>query len=542
LLILGLFLLLYIAPLGLRSVIIPDESRYAEIPREMIASGDWIVPHLNGVRYFEKPVLGYWINAASMILLGGNAFAARLPSALATGLSSLLLFFMVRRFTDRDSVGVLTAVVFLTSLEVFGLGTFNVLDNLLSFFITGAMVSFFFGYMAKVSWKKNSLLALFGVFCGLAFLTKGFVAMAVPIVAVVPFMLWERRLKDILRICWIPVLAAIVVSLPWVVMIHVREPDFWRFFFWNEHIKRFLAENAQHRQSFWYFFLILPGAALPWTFVFPVTVRGLKQTVSGNVLIRFVACWFLFPFLFFSVARGKLLTYILPCFPALAILVAMGLHEYTKGGRKKAFTVGTLVLALVVAIPAIVLPIVQVTGFLDLKPYAHTWQWALAITGLLSWTLFLLASSRASEWPKKILLYAIAPILLMALGPLLLPDLVAEQKTPEAFLLSYAHRIRPDTLLVSDEDPLGAVCWCYKRNDVYLLGDVGELGYGLGYDDAKHRCMNLLQFKDLILEKDGSYPVILVAKAKNYAKWEPDLPEPLLIDTNGEDGFVFVQF
>ena len=244
----GLFLLLYLAPLGLRPIIIPDESRYAEIPREMIASGDWIVPHLNGLRYFEKPVLGYWINAASMLLFGENAFAIRFPSALAAGLSSLMLFFMVRRFVGRYSIGMLAAAVFLTCLEVLGVGTFSVLDTMLALFITGMMATSFFAHMEEMPRKKRALLAFSGVFCGLAFLTKGFIAVVMPLAVVVPFMVWERRGSDLFQTCWIPVVAAVLVSLPWAVMIHIREPDFWRFFFWNEHIRRFMAGNAQHME------------------------------------------------------------------------------------------------------------------------------------------------------------------------------------------------------------------------------------------------------------------------------------------------------
>lgn len=100
----GFYILLYIVPLGVRPVIIPDEARYAEIPREMLASGDWVVPRLDGIRYFEKPVLGYWLGAGAIALFGENAFAMRFPSALATGFSALLLFILVRRFWGGDPV------------------------------------------------------------------------------------------------------------------------------------------------------------------------------------------------------------------------------------------------------------------------------------------------------------------------------------------------------------------------------------------------------------------------------------------------------
>ena len=141
--IIGIFLLLYILPLGIRPIIIPDESRYAEIPREMIASGDWIVPRLNGLRYFEKPVMGYWLNALSIKLFGENAFAVRFPSAAATGLSAFMVFLLIRRFSGGTTAATQAALIFLTSFIVFGIGTFNILDSMLAMFVTASMTSFF---------------------------------------------------------------------------------------------------------------------------------------------------------------------------------------------------------------------------------------------------------------------------------------------------------------------------------------------------------------------------------------------------------------
>ena len=152
--VIGIFLLLYIAPLGVRPIIIPDEPRYAEIAREMISSGDWVVPHLNGLRYFEKPVLGYWLNAASIILFGENAFAIRFPSAMAAGISALMIFMLVRRFAGGYSAGIFAGAVYITCLEVFGVGTFSVLDSALSMFVTASMVAFFFAHMEDKRGKK----------------------------------------------------------------------------------------------------------------------------------------------------------------------------------------------------------------------------------------------------------------------------------------------------------------------------------------------------------------------------------------------------
>ena len=403
LLILGFFLVFYILPLGFRPIFIPDESRYAEIPREMIALGDWIVPHLNGLRYFEKPVIGYWLNAISIKMFGENAFAVRFPSAMATGLSAFIIFLLVRRFSKRNFLASITAVIFLTCFEVYGVGTFNLLDSMLAMFVTAAMASFFFAHTADTSRKKKQgFLFLFGVFCGLAFLTKGFLAFAVPVLVIVPFMIWERRFKELFFIPWIPFVGTVLVALPWAIMIYHKEPDFWHFFIWNEHIKRFMSENAQHGQSFWYFFRILPAAALPWTFLFPSVILGLKKTGIKRPIVRYAVCWFLFPFLFFSICKGKLLTYILPCFPPLAILISAGLDQYFETGGKKAFNVGGKFLALLIAGIAIVLIEVQIIGFKGFNPYSQNWKWVLSVAGLLTFAYPLLAACRKTGYKKKL--------------------------------------------------------------------------------------------------------------------------------------------
>ena len=136
------WLVIYILPLGQRPLIMPDETRYAEIPREMLSTGDWVVPRLAGLRYFEKPPLGYWVNATSISLLGEHEFAVRLPSAVAAGLTALLVFGFARTVSRCAKTGIFAAAVYLTFVEVYLVGTFNVLDNLLTLFLTAAIIAF----------------------------------------------------------------------------------------------------------------------------------------------------------------------------------------------------------------------------------------------------------------------------------------------------------------------------------------------------------------------------------------------------------------
>jgi 4-amino-4-deoxy-L-arabinose transferase len=532
-----LFLTIYIVPLGIRPLIIPDEDRYGEIPREMIASGNWIAPQLNGVRYFEKPVMGYWLNALSMIIFGENAFAIRFPSAISAGLSALMMLILLRRYSQSEFQPVLAALVFLSCFQVYGIGVFSVLDSILSVFLTAAIVSYFYYYMEK----KKRWLVLFGVCCGLAFLTKGFLAFAVPIVVIVPFMLWERQWKDLLKTAWIPIASAILISLPWCVMIHLRESDFWHYFFWIEHIKRFTADDAQHVSPFWYFIPCIIGGAMPWTFLSPAVVSGVKNNLKSP-LIKYAWCWCICPFLFFSVSRGKLLTYILPCFAPLAVLISAGLSDYFDSGKKKAVDVGGRCLIGLITLIAVALLINQLSGFPGIRAYnpSETWKWILGIIGLLSWAGGILVALTQSDVRRKLMIYGFAPAVLMIVAHFILPNQTIIKKAPGSFLLSHQQKIQPDTMIVSSEDPVRAVCWFYKRSDVYVLDNAGELSYGLSYKDSKHRWLTTEQLKLMIEKHAGKNRLVFITAFDEYQRYSPLLPKPAYMDTDG--GFVLAVF
>ena len=380
LVVIAVYLFLYIVPLvGVRPLFIPDETRYAEISREIIATGDWIVPRLNGLRYFEKPVLGYWLNAASILMFGENAFAARFPSAAAAGISAWMIFLLVRRFAGDYTTALLACVSFLTCLEVIVIGNISILDSMFAMFVTLSMVVFFFAHRENRFQQKTGLFVLFGLFCGLAFLTKGFIGFALPVAAIVPFMLWERRIKELFGFSWIAVVVAVLVVLPWGLMVHFKENDFWHYFFWTEHIKRFMSDSAQHGEPFWFYIPVIFAGALPWTVLLPAAVAGLKNNHHGDALIRFSICWFLCPFLFFSASHGKIGTYILPCFPPIVVLIACGLCNFPNGIKKRLFTIGVTIFAILTAAAAMILIISQLADFPGLKAYntTETWKWIL---------------------------------------------------------------------------------------------------------------------------------------------------------------------
>ena len=535
------FVAIYIAPLGVRPLMFPDETRYAEVPREMIETGDWIVPRLDGVRYFEKPVLGYWLNACSIRAFGENAFAVRLPAALSVAFSALMIYLLVRRFGKGRSVAILTAGVFTTSLLVFCIGVFSVFDGPLAAFLTATLVTFFFAYQTPAPLKRTLLLVLCGAFCGLAFLTKGFLAFAVPVLVVAVFLVWERRWKALIAMPW-PVLAgAAVVALPWCIAIARREGDFWRYFFWVEHVARFsAAREGQHAEPFWYYLPILAGGALPWTALSGAAILGLRRAGLKDPLVRFALCWLVLPFVFFSICSGKIATYILPCFAPLAVLAAVGLTRYFEGGGRRAFALGAWLSAAIAAAAAVGLVLVQTTGLLKERPFGpgETWKWLFVAAGLAAWAALSALSALARRPGKKLALFCATGLALMLAVSFALPDRVRERKAPGAFLRRHADRVRPDTILVSTNYLVSAVCWFYQRDDVLILDRGGELRYGLEYDDARGRVLSVEELAALLKRDRGARNVVFLTTRKRYENYAPHLPPAMVEDVT--PGFVLM--
>ncbi len=546
LLLIGIYILLYLIPLGARPLFIPDETRYAEVPREMIASGDWIVPRINGLRYFEKPVMGYWISALSIMTWGENNFAVRLPSALAAGLTVLLVMVVCRSSCSRQSdVPWLSSLVLLTCLGVISIGTFAVLDGVLTLFLTATLVSFFLATEQKPgSRPERFYLVAAGIMAGCAFLTKGFLAFAVPVLTVAPYLIWQKRWRDCFRMLWLPLAGAILISLPWGVLIHQREQDFWKFFVINEHLRRFLADNAQHTEPFWYFLVALPCMFLPWIFVSPSIVSGLlpqksKENQAQKRLLQFCLCWLIFPLIFFSASSGKLLTYILPCFPAIAILTALGLNQTLLTEKaKKQFQTGTALTLFVISSVMLSLLLLQLFGPVQFRPFTRSWKWLMLVNGLIMAILLLIVSFRTDKRRQKIVFFALAPVPLMFLVHFTMPTLTLNVKAPGLLIERHRGVVDQATTIFSGEEVARAAPWYFKRDDIFLIERAGELDYGLGYDDAKQRLFTPKSAGKYIRDRQGR--VILVAEDEEYDRWRKYLPRPTAIDTVGK--FIFLSY
>jgi 4-amino-4-deoxy-L-arabinose transferase len=523
-----LFAVVYLLPLNVRELGIPDEMRYGEIAREMLASGDFVVPRLDGLRYFEKPAGGHVLNAAAMAVFGETNFAVRLMSALATGLTAWALFlFMKRRFSAEAAA--LGAFIFLTCGEIMGVGTYSVLDSMETCFIT-LSICCFYPALEAAGMRRAGWLALIGIFSGGAFLVKGFIAFAVPVMVFVPFLLIQRRWKELFTLPWIPLAAAVAVSLPWSLAIAAREPDFWRYFFWEEHIRRFFSQaHAQHDNPFWYFIPVFIAGAIPWSLIAPLPLRDLLRRRLGEPAVRFALVWLIAPFLFFSASSGKLGTYILPCFPPFAMLLAMALNDrFGQASKNRFLLVGIAMLGIVILALIVIVPVAGVLNAFHLLPPLDA-HFALKFCGLLAGfglAFWLVAKAYFAETGmRKCIGFGLSAAMLFVGITFCVPTEADQTLGIQGFLESERHHIGPDTLVVANQKTVHAACYVYKRDDIYLFNGMGELAYGLSYPDSEHRHLSTAALRELLLQR-GDRRVVVAIRSSPDDLMRADLPEP----------------
>ncbi len=500
------YLIAYVLPLGFRQMIRPDEYRYAEIPREMLASGDWIVPRLNGMQYFEKPALGYQLTALSFKIFGENSFAMRLPSALAVALAAAALYLLLRRHSKEPYLAPLATGIFLTSGLVYGVGTFAVLDSQLNAALTITLAAFYFAWNSERHWRQVLFyLILAGMAAGASFLIKGFLAFAVPVIVIVPFLLWRKQIKAIFLYPWLPFVACVLVALPWSWAIYKADPEFWRYFIVEEHWNRFTSSTYDRDpQPFWYFIPVLLGGILPAGFLWCVAWRGVSlKNPSGNKLLQrlaslkilqepllqYLLCWAVIPFIFFSMSSCKLGTYILPCFAPIAALTAYGVIAAYREYREltvKIFHIFMLILGIVIlAVAGAGILFLCITPFIkalpDLYPDGNLFPW-LTVFSVLMWGCALMYAWKEKLcFPIQLIIFmlGIAPAIFFGLNSV--PDAVLGDKSPTIGIRKCLEDIplREGDTILTDRDTMSASCWLLKRADLNILWRTGELKYAL---------------------------------------------------------------
>ncbi|HEY4999767.1 MAG TPA: phospholipid carrier-dependent glycosyltransferase, partial [Usitatibacter sp.] len=319
----------------------PDEGRYSEISREMVASGDWVTPRLNAIKYFEKPPLQYWATALAFEAFGVNEVSARLYVWIAGFATILLVGYAGLRLRDAQT-GLASMLVLASSPYFMALGGIVTLDMGLTLWTTATLVSLLLAEDARARPREQRrwMLAAWTAMA-LAVLSKGLVGIVFAGAAVFFAMLLERDLAILKRMRWGTGLAIFaVIAVPWFVAVSRSNPEFARFFFIHEHFERFLTQEHRRVQSMWFFVPILFAGFLPWMFALPAAIATAwrNETTRAFQPLRLSIAWSAFVLAFFSASGSKLPAYILPMFPPLALVV--GDYLVTAPSRRLALWVG----------------------------------------------------------------------------------------------------------------------------------------------------------------------------------------------------------
>ncbi len=522
------FALLYLLPLEFRALWQPDETRYAEISREMLAAGNWIVPHFLDVRYFEKPVAGYWINNLSQLIFGHNNFAVRFGSVFSITLSALMVAWLALRLWRDKTVAVLSGVIFMTCLLVYGVGTYAVLDPMITLWLVAAMCSFWLGANAQTNAGKAGGYILLGLVCGMGVMTKGFLALAVPVLGVLPWVIAQKRWKEVLLFGPLAILSAVAITLPWALAIAKAEPSFWHYFFWVEHIQRFAEKDAQHKAPFWYYIPFLIAGCLPWVAFLPGALkRGWQErkVESGSL---YLLGWVVMPLLFFSIAKGKLPTYILPCFAPLAILLARHATQLLATSRTLKIN-GWINMVFGGICTVVVLVVLAPWGVAKHPVYANheALKVIQASVAFLVWALvgYLTTRDNARFWQWA----ALCPLGLALLVGGVIPGKVIDSKHPQVFIDMVRPELSGSRYILADSVGVGAgLAWELKRDDITIYAKPGELNYGLtNFDDAKDNFVSREYFAGWLAEhrKEGNVSLVMLL-SKDKVPEGQDVPTP----------------
>jgi 4-amino-4-deoxy-L-arabinose transferase-like glycosyltransferase len=489
----------------------PDEGRYAEIPREMVEQGDYVVPHLNYVRYFEKPPLLYWAVALSYRTFGVNEWSFRFPNALAALLCVLMTYLFVSRWFG-DEAGFLSSLILLTSLGFFALAHIVTIDMLFSFLLFACLL-FFCEYYRE---RKPFILYLFFAFLALAVLAKGPVALVLLAATIVLFLWSERNLSFLGTMFRVgPILLFGVVAAPWFIVMCVREKEFFQFFFVDQHILRFVTTKHKRSGPLYYFLPVLFGGLFPWSIFIPRAVATSWHTRE----LRLFLIWSAVVFAFFSISGSKLPPYILPVFPAVSVVLAnLFRQSWQRTMRLNRELIAYLVFFSVTALTGLA----SVTGVLDgyLARLPEIGAVAKAIRPLiLAVSMASLGTLVVTFFPKirtyKTLFCALCVFsLVLFMGVMSHSQVTDRLNTTKELAARIAAMGKPGPVVVS-YGSFDETLPFYLKRRTFIANHLGELEMGSRYPDAKG---HFLTSEDLARLFRSGKPVVVVLKAKRLSR------------------------
>ncbi len=485
---------LFAVMLGSRPLSVPDEGRYVEIAREMVTTGDYLTPRLNGVKYFEKPVFFYWLESLSIRTFGLHEFALRLWPALLALVGCVAVYSAGKRLFGRIA-GLFGAAVLATCVLYYALSRTIILDMAVSVLLTLSLLSFLIGTHQQAGWKRRLLFWSFYALAALAVLTKGLIGIVIPAMVIGAWIavLGEWRL---LRTMELPVGIPLflLIAAPWHILVGAANPEFLNFYFIHEHFLRYLTKIHSRYEPPWFFIPILVIGLFPWT-AFLVQAVGFSTPRTWRERHEhrdalFLMLWAGLVFLFFSASDSKLIPYILPVFPPLALLIGRYLAEGWNGlelpGLKRGiFALGGVMLLLagaLLALPLVpMIPNIPSLGFYPLL--------VAAILLVTAFAVFLGLKRRGLRFALPAIAAGSA-LFLMAMNS------AAGRFEPHS-TKALAQALKPR---LQAGDQVASFCTYFQDLPVYLerriivVNWTGELEFGMSVEDTSAWMMNTTAF------------------------------------------------
>jgi 4-amino-4-deoxy-L-arabinose transferase-like glycosyltransferase len=463
----------------------PDEGRYAEIPREMVASGNWLTPRLNGLLYFEKPPLHYWATALAYKVFGEANWTARLWTALS-GLAGVLLAFYAGLRLHSRAAGVVAAAVLASSTLYFAMSQIDTLDMGLSFFLEAAVIALALTLRSATPERERTLwIHVAWIASALAVLTKGLVGIVLPAGALVSYSIAYRDVSIWRKLSPLTGGALfLLVAAPWFVAVSRANPDFAYFFFVHEHFTRFLTHEHHRQQPVWFFVPVFVLGAFPWTMAM---LSGWRQAVRFGddpdaAPFRLLAMWALVVIIFFSASGSKLVPYIVPAFPALALLGARFICQASPSSLANRLFWPAL-------LPAAVLALMPAAFALNWVPKPDRWSAALVAYAYGAAALWAAGAAIAVRMVKQDKLEgAVVALAVAAIAANQVVLVAASTSVPGKTTAALAAQLKPQlrsgtrvyTLQIYPQSlPV------YLGSTVTLVNFRGELDFGLAREPEK---------------------------------------------------------
>ncbi|MGE5233333.1 MAG: glycosyltransferase family 39 protein [Acidobacteriota bacterium] len=519
----------FVLPSWNRPLWTPDEGRYAEIPREMVQRGDWVTPRLNGVKYFEKPPLLYWLTAASIETCGIREWALRAwPWAFAVA-GCALAYGLARKLWGRRA-GLLAGLVLATSPLYYFLSTVLILDMAVSVLLAATLAAFLLAVDEDDARRRRLLLAAMYVAAALATLAKGLIGAALPGLIILVWLVISRRWA-VLRRCGLPwgVPLYLAIAAPWHLLASARNPEFAYFYFIHEHFLRYTTTIHERQEPFWFFAPILLVGMLPWIVLVPQAfggfLRRFRRRAAGADRELFLWLWAGLIFLFFSASDSKLVPYILPVLPPLAVLLGARLDRMLAGGERAPAAGWTLVvLGIVLAAPFLGLPFLvdhvaalehQVAKLGGALPPGSTWR-ALAVgAGFLATGLGGLALARPLARRGVLALAGGGGVLLVALATV--PPLLDPSRTVKPLALALdAHLAPGDEVITYRDYPQDLPV--YLGRTVTIAEYKGELRFGTTVEDTSRWMIDEPEFWRRWLSGERKWLVLRAADLERLTR------------------------